>query len=256
MKTLRFLCVFGVLALSAVHQLRGQQPSPSPTSDPSASSAPQTPDDMVSIESSAVASNAEIEELYKKDRQEFLNKLKVEIEPNLIKGDIQKLNKNVMRLGSYRKDWAQAAEEFLVANSALAELYLYRYAALGNSRLNQAILKTLNRFQTLREPKAVLAFLHLFLSDSEQSVLAAILLNKMIDQSPQYVSEVIQVLNGPMGQKLSLETRLEIGSRACAKSSSQLTLIARETLKDWRTKASGFWSTVLGDELDNCLKSI
>src|SRR3989338_4027511 len=44
---------------------------------------------------------------FEADRKVLLEKLKNEIEPNLLPGDISRITRNVMRLGSYRLDWVQ-----------------------------------------------------------------------------------------------------------------------------------------------------
>jgi hypothetical protein len=213
-------------------------------------------DDAVLVESKpSAATNSEIEQVYKEEREKFLNTLKKEIEPNLIKGDIQKLNRNVMRLGSYRKDWVVASEEFLLANAALAEPYLYRYSMIGNQRLNRAILKTLLHFPSLREPRAALMFLHVFVDDPEQTASAMDLLSKVIEQNPQLAAESTTFLNGPISQKIPLDKRLQFGAKACSKVASTATA-AKEALKSWQAKSSQFWEKVLSDELDSCLKSV
>lgn len=262
---LEFL-LLGVILGGSCFRLYAQTPIPNPevssapvlpsVTDTNAGSTPAGSEETMIMETKAPGVSAsEIEQIYRGERDKFLTTLKKDIEPNLIKADIQKLNKNVMRLGSYRKDWVLSSEEFLTANAALAEPYLYRYAMLGNQRLNRAILRTLNHFQNLREPRAVLMFLHLFVDDTEQTVLAMDLLAKVVEQNPQLAVEAVSFLNGPISQKISLERRLQFGSRACSKVSSA-SLPAKEGLKAWQSKASSFWERVLADELDSCLKSV
>lgn len=241
------------LAQSTVPEALSAPVMPSVTDTTGSTSTPGS-EDAVTIEAKTPeATNSEIEQIYSADREKFLTTLKKEIEPNLIKGDIQKLNRNVMRLGSYRKDWVVASEEFLSANAALAEPYLYRYASLGNVRLNRSILRTLNRMSNLREPRAVLMFLHVFVDDPEENVLALDLLSKVSEQNTQIAAEAVSFLNGPIVRKVSLERRLQLGSKICAKVSASA---AKDVLKAWQSAASTFWEKVLADELESCLKSV
>jgi hypothetical protein len=210
----------------------------------------------VSLEAKPSApTTSDLSVLFKEERDKILNRLKNDVEPNLIKADIQKLNGNVKRLGSYRRDWVLSAQEFLVANSNLAELYIYRYFPLKNMRLNRVGLRTLLLFPSFREIKAPLAFLNVFVDDPEQTLLAIQLLGRMVEQDPKIASEAVEALNGPLGERVSLESKLQFGIKACPKLPSPGTMY-KEILKSWKSRASSFWELVLADELDPCLKGV
>ncbi|MDB5038492.1 MAG: hypothetical protein JWQ35_2020 [Bacteriovoracaceae bacterium] len=268
MKSFVFLFSFSILIslTRSEGQPLPQEPQPLPkieeptkTEAPGVSSAPApatSADEPVNIETKVSAPTAAaIEEPYKEERAKIAERLAKEIEPNLIKSDIQRLTKNVMRLGSYRKDWVQTSQDFLVANSALAELYIYKFSLLGNKRLNRSGLQTLTRFSTLREPRALLAHLYLFVDDQQEMMLSMALLSKAIEQEPSLAPEAIQFLNGPIGEKISLENKLQFGIKACGKLPSA-SLTYKEMLKSWKSKSSTFWELVLADELDHCLKGV
>lgn len=197
-------------------------------------------------------SSGAADELFSSERARYMNKLKSEVEPNLIRSDIQRLNKNVMRLGSYRSDWSKSAQEFLVANASLSELYLYRYTSVKNPRLTKAILETLLQIPAFREPAAVLAFFPAF---KEWPDLAMQVLAKACEQDPKLIPEAIQALQGPLGGAVGLEDRLYFAVKVCPRIPS-MALGSKEILKAWGQDAKEVWEKILAYELDPCLKGI
>src|SRR4051794_20629412 len=87
----------------------GASSTPIQTAKPDASEnsqfepAPQVP--VVDAQPSSSGSQASA--MFKEERERLLKVLATEIEPNLPRADIEKLNRSVMRLGSYRKDWVE-----------------------------------------------------------------------------------------------------------------------------------------------------
>ncbi len=203
----------------------------------------------------AEVSSAALEAIFKDVRDSYLNELKNDVEPNLIRSDLLRLNQNVKRLGSYRKEWVQSAKDFLVANSALSELYLYRYAMFKNDRLNRAILETLLSFQSYRKTKAPLAFFYAFMGDRTNSNLAMELLGRVVEQDPKIIPDAIQGLQSGLGQVVGMDSKLYFAVKACPKLPSPGTEY-KEILKTWKSQASGFWEQVLAEELDPCLTGI
>lgn len=183
-------------------------------------------------------------------RQSLLKVLRTEIEPNLPKADVEKLNRSVQRLGSYRDEWAQQAQDFLIANSSVAELYLFRYSLLANKRLNHRILKTLEGFPNFRFPQAVVAFADAF-SDEKAEYLS--LLTAAVKQSPSLGSDVLQVVLVQWGSALSLQQKLLFLSQTCSvwkSASSPVPEMIQSTLQ----QARSFWENALAQEVGSCLK--
>jgi hypothetical protein len=183
-------------------------------------------------------------------RQELLKVLRTEIEPNLPKSDVDKLNRSVQRLGSYRDEWAQQAQDFLIANSSVAELYLFRYSLLANKRLNHRILTTLAGFSSFRFPQAVVAFADAFSAEKAEYLS---LLTAALKQSPSLGSDALQVVLVQWGSNLSLQQKLLFLSQTCSvwKSAGAP---APEMIQSTLQQASSFWENALAQEVRSCLK--
>jgi len=188
----------------------------------------------------------------KDERDRLLKILKTEVEPNLIKADADRIKRNVMRLGSYRRDWVQAASEFLVANAAVSELYLYQYTMTKNARLTKEILKTLLDFPTLRYPRGPLAFFSFFVIDRRDLDRPLLLLEKSVEQDPSLAPDIFASLSGTLGDAINLTSRLRFAEKACEK--TQLPASAIETIKLWRSQVKDFWERVVSAEAEACVR--
>jgi hypothetical protein len=183
-------------------------------------------------------------------RQELLKILRTEIEPNLPKADVEKLNRSVQRLGSYRDEWAQQAQDFLIANSSVAELYLFRYSLLANKRLNHRILRTLEGFSSFRFPQAVVAFADAFSAEKAEYLS---LLTAALKQSPSLGPDALQVVLVQWGSALSLQQKLLFLSQTCSVWKS-LGATPPELMQSTLQQASSFWENALAQEVRSCLK--
>lgn len=183
-------------------------------------------------------------------RQALLKTLRTEIEPNLPKADVEKLNRSVQRLGSYRDEWSQQAQEFLIANASVAELYLFRYSMLTNKRLNERILKTLLQFSSFRFPQAVVAFADSFANQKSDYVA---LLAAAVRQSPPLGPEALQLVLTTWSASLSLQEKLFFLSQTCGVW-KEATPPVSEMIQGAMQQAASFWEIALSQEVRSCLK--
>ena len=188
-------------------------------------------------------------------RNKYLNTLKNDVEPHLVRGDITKLNQNVMRLGSYHGSWAKKGRDFLVANAPLAELYLYRYAALNNPRLNTRILDTLIAFSNYKYPEAALAFADSLALSGADKVKSMGLFRKVILQNPEIAPDIFEFLAGSWGQDIPLNEKLGLAVSVC-KRIPQMSGTLRGTFDNWGRSAEQFWELVASDELRSCYSGV
>ncbi len=192
---------------------------------------------------------------FSQERDRLLRTLAKEVEPNLPKADVEKLNRSVMRLGSYRADWVSKGQEFLVANAPLAELYLYKYTQARNYRLNMKILDTLMQFQSYRFPRAPLAFISSLAMDLEQKKMAMNLIQKIAASNPQILPEVLQLVESSWGLELPLEYRLYFATQVCSqlpRSSANV----RSSIQAWTQSARQYWEQAISAELNACLRGV
>lgn len=187
---------------------------------------------------------------FEEEREQLLKTLKTEIEPHLLATDVDRLNKNIMRLGSYRTDWAEKGEEFLVANATLAEPYLYRYAILKNARLNRMILRTLLQFSSYRFPRAPMAFAQALVIDDESRILFVKLLGRIVSLQPQLSDPVLQFLSAHMD--LEADERLYVAFQAC-KGLGRSDAKTRELVQSWQRESGSVWARVFDDEVKACI---
>lgn len=241
-------CVFamiGGLVSGAAAQSSGQLVDKKPASDQDESDfAAKAGQDVAVFDFGATA---------RADRDMLLKTLKTEVEANLSKADSDRLKRNVMRLGSYRSDWALEARDFLLANSPVAELYLYQFSMMKNPRLNSRIRDTLLMFTTLRYPKAALAFLSFFVIDRENYDDSLRLVQKAIKQDPSLSTEALLLFGGSLGEIMSLSERLNLASTACASRDGKIAPEAMDIVKSWRSLAKSFWEKTISAELEGCL---
>lgn len=189
------------------------------------------------------------------EKENFLKILKTEIEPNLMKKDVRTLNRNVMRLGSYRGEWSSKGKEFLVANAPLAELYLYSYTQVGNLRLNERIIHTLLEFKQFRYPKAPWAFFSSMKATPEIKSKGIQLFSKVLSQNESLWPLYRDLVFGEWGSDLDTPTKLNFALEACraglAVNAENQTLF-QELLSEVR----GFWSNFVSRELKACLRGV
>lgn len=185
------------------------------------------------------------------DREALLKVLKSEIEAHLSKADSDRLKRNVMRLGSYRADWAKEARDFLLANAPVAELYLYQFSMMKNSRLNGLIRDTLLEFKSLRYPKAALAFLSFFVLDRERLDESLRLVEKAVAQDSSLAAEALALFGGSLGDSMSLVQRLSLAETVCRR--GRIPESATDIVRSWQTQAQSFWEKAISLELEGCL---
>lgn len=205
---------------------------------------------------SFTGSKADPLQMWVEEKARLLNVLKEEIEPNLLPKDKDRLKKNVMRLGSYRSDWAEEAMDFLATNSSLSELYLYDYSRIHNQRLNQKILETLLKFSSFKYPTAALAFA----DDLSQNLVGKSLVielferqisNSSSNDSVQHLKDYVNTVFSSWGENLSAGDCLNIANRAC-QAGARFDLNDQGRLEEFFRSHPGFWSRVIFDELKSC----
>lgn len=205
------------------------------------------------VEFSATIDNGDPSSSQKRERDRLLQLLQKEVEPNLLKTDIDRLKRNVMRLGSYRKDWAQSGMDFLLANPTLAELYLYRFSILRNPRLNSKILDTLLAMPQLRYPTAPLAFAESLAVVSQDSRRLFKLLALGVQQNASLGPQYFRFVYETWGDRIPVEERLQFALNICG-SFSQAAAEDNETLSQWIQEAQSLWGRVLAKELLACVR--
>lgn len=207
--------------------------------------------DEMNLSSTPSETSSDAQQDFKEERQKIIQMIKTEVEPNLVKGDIDKLQRNVKSLGSYRRDWADKARDTLLANPALSELYIYRFVPLKNRRLNAEILQTLIQFKNFRAPQAAVAFAGDLAHTPSEKVAVLDLFEKVVNQDARLSSSIVAYLASGWGQDIPLDERLRFASAICGRlNTSQV----RETLQTWMQSASSFWEKVMAEDLQACLK--
>jgi hypothetical protein len=192
---------------------------------------------------------------FREEKAKLLQTLKAEVEPNLVKGDIDKLQRNVMRLGSYRKDWVQKSQNTLLANPALSELYIYRYATVKNPRLNHALLETLLMFTNFRFPRAALAFADDLARTTEDKERILNLFVKVVQQDQNLTQDVFQLVASDWGKDIPTEQKLYFAERICNRLANLPALSqSRAPLDQWIGSAGNLWEKVVAAEVQSCLR--
>lgn len=207
-------------------------------------------EEPAAIPSAASGAPAEVSQ-----KENFINLLKTDVEPHMLKGDIDKINHNVMRLGSYRREWVQSGRDFLIANSPVSELYLYRYSLVKNQRLNAEILETLLAFPSYRYPRAALSFADA-LGETESGKRQMLrLFQKVIAQDPSIAKSAFELVSSAWGRDLSTVEKLEFTSNNCA-AAKILEPQQRQLIDTWRENAESFWEGVMSVEVSACLRGV
>lgn len=183
----------------------------------------------------------------------LLKVLKEEIEPSLIQKDVLRLKHNVTRLGSFHSDWSQEAEDFLVANAPLAELYLYDYSRVKSKRLNTKIIETLLRFDSYKYPVASLAFADsLSVNEYGQTYLLK-LFERVVSKQPASFPHYFDFVFGSWGSALSALDRIDFVLKACEAGAS-MDSSQKAKISLWADRPDGFWEQILSDELKACIE--
>lgn len=192
---------------------------------------------------------------FKEDREQLLQVLAKEVAPNLPAKDVERLQRSVQRRGSYRADWAQSSDVFLVANAPVAELIIYKFSLYKNSRLNDRLLDTLTQFENLRFPRASLAFAEVLGTDASSKIKVLKIIGKALHQDPTLGPDALALLTSSWGSSIPLEERLALASKSCAawkKSSPQ----AQEVFARWNAEAESFWAKSFAVEIASCMKGL
>lgn len=226
-----------------------------------ASAQPEFVEEMEGVEAERLAQEFPTQESqakeYNEEKVRLLKILKEEIEPNLIPKDKDRLKRNVMRLGSYRVGWAEEAMSFLVANSALSELYLYDYARIKNERLNERIVQSLTRFESFKYPLAALAFAEdLSLNSSGRAALLPLFEQVIERSSPDsrlQMKAYVDFVLSSWGTGLEPAARLRIALKAC-QAGVFFDLNERGRLESFFRSRPDVWSRVVFEELKVCFE--
>lgn len=192
---------------------------------------------------------------WRQEKVRLLKTLKEEIEPNLIKADVTRLKRNVMRLGSFRREWSKEAEDFLVANAPLAELYLYDYSRIKNSRLNQRILETLIKFPSYKYPIAALAMADSLAVNDKGKTLVIELFKSILAKHPRSLSDYMDFLQGRWAANLPGSQTLSVLLTAC-EAGAALSFDQTSILDRLSRNSSDLWTNVISSELRACLEGV
>jgi len=157
---------------------------------------------------------AESQEM-KEERARLLNVLKTEAEPNLMEKDIQRLKRNVMRLGSFRSYWSLEAKDFLVGNAPLAELYLYDYSRIQNERLNTQIIDTLVRFTSFKFPTAPMAFASSLMANEGGAENLIRVFERIVEMEPRAAQDIFGFVFGSWGRDLPGASKFYFALKSC-----------------------------------------
>lgn len=217
--------------------------------------ATKTDDETEDVPAQAEPAPDDAASRFKDERQNLMQVLAKEIAPNLPAKDIEKLQRAVQRLGSCRAEWSSSAQSLLVANAPVAELILYRYAFFKNKRLNSKILSTLGLLESLRFPRAALAFAELLGTDVPSKVQCLKVLERALNQEPGLGPDALTFIASPWGQEIPLEEKLRFFQQTCSvwrKTAPQ----AMEWVSRWSSEAQSFWAKLLSQEVAACLKGL
>ncbi len=193
--------------------------------------------------------------VYKEERANLQKILSSEIIPNLPAADVEKLQRSVQRLGSYRAEWAKSAQELLIANAPVAELMLYKFSAYQNPRLSFQILKTLLSFESLRFPRAALAYAEVFGVNPEAKLMSVRLLAKAVNQDLRLADEALQLLSTSWAADISPQERLSFIVDSCP-SWSKVGPQTQSIAAAWGDQAGDLWGRLLKVEAISCSKGI
>lgn len=187
------------------------------------------------------------------ERSRLLNHLKTQIEPNLLQRDLQRLRRNVMRLGSFRAEWVREAEKFLSENSAAAELFLYDFSRIKNPRLNKRILETLLDFKSYQFVSAPFAFSSELADNSEGRKLLLKLYARIVSVQPNIWPEYAQLLLQESDQSPEYFQVFLSACRAGGRYGGEL----RTQMEDRLSSApQDFWSRLVVEDLRACLRGV
>ncbi len=185
------------------------------------------------------------------ERARLITHLKTQVEPSLLERDLKRLRRDVMRLGSFRAEWARESEKFLIENSALAELFLYDFSRIRNPRLNERILETLMKFSSFQNPTAVIAFESDLSVNPRGRALVYQLMAKVIKAQPQSWG---QLSGWVLSQSDNTADYFQVLLSAC-RSGSRLGGETRTFIGERLSSApQDFWSRLVVDDLRTCLR--
>ncbi|TVQ81331.1 MAG: hypothetical protein EA369_00210 [Bradymonadales bacterium] len=187
-----------------------------------------------------------LQESLARERARILEYIRAELQPGLIDRDVQRLRRNVMRLGSFRAEWSRDAREFLLANSSLAEWYLYDYARIQNPSLNRRIIETFLEFPSFQEPLAVLAFARdLELNDGGHSLLLQ-LFEHVVRLHPETAGWYQAFVRSHWADRVSEIERMQFELQLCPLPAALPPLLADPRARE------GIWTRIFRSALENC----
>jgi hypothetical protein len=181
------------------------------------------------------------------ERNRILTYIQSELQPSLIERDTQRLRRNVMRLGSYRASWSQEAADFLLANPALAEWFLYDYARVQNPHLNREIISVLEKFPSFQEPLGPFAFAVDLTVNSDGKKALLPLFERVGSRHPQVLPTYLELVRSEWGRDLPLEEVLFFESQLCS-----ATGIGSPLAQDAPGDRDKIWVKILKAKLKNC----
>jgi len=192
---------------------------------------------------------------FKDERTQLLQTLTKDVIPNLPAKDVERLQRSVQRRGSYRAEWAQGADTLLVANSPVAELIIYKFSLYKNPLLNERLLHTLGQFESLRFPRASLAFAEVLGTDTSSKVKVLKLMAKALNQDAALGPDALAVVTSSWGSSIPVEERLAFAAKSCG-AWKRGTPQAAEVFSHWYSEAQSFWARSFAVEIATCLKGI
>jgi len=191
------------------------------------------------------ASSTSLSQRLASERAAFLEYIRSELEPGLIDRDAQRLRRNAMRLGSYRKRWSTEAEDFLVANAALAEWFLYDYSRVKNSHLNARIIQTLLRYESYQSPLAPLFFAEdLSVNDGGKGLLLQ-LFERVVRLNPSVASVYMEFVSSEWGQDLPVEDLLYFQYLNCESAAGPISGVSS-------AQRNSLWVRIFSTAIENC----
>lgn len=184
-----------------------------------------------------------------------MEQLQKEIEPNLPAKDVQRLKRNVKRLGSFRAEWREESQDFLVKNATLAEFFILNYSRIKNLRLNTQLVETLTKFESYKDPEAIVAFSESLGENEKGKALLVPLFKKLIQQQSRVWPMLYSLIFSDWGQSLGEDLKLSLSNQAC-QAGAAFDFDQRQFLEALSSQSRSLWGRILSAELKSCLQRI
>ncbi len=212
----------------------------------------QTSDDDILLdnEQKVSGSSSPMTSSFSPERDRLLVQLKSEIEPNVLPADVQKIRRNISKLGSYNSKWSEEAADFLTTNSSLVELFLYDYSRVKDRRLNSKLLNVLLAFENYQYPLAPLYFSSDLIHNLESVAGLLPLMKKMISLHPDLFQSYWEWISE---QELSDSQKIDFLRKSC-ESGAVFSLDLRSQIENTFQMNRSLWGDVFLSEVRRCMK--